>query len=251
LAVAAAVLGGCSRGPSEEEQKLLDLQQQLADIEQLYTNLVAGRVEAETVAVEISEIEAVAENKRSEEQTARLVELTTRREQLTSERETTYEDLQARLQEFLNLALNELPQADETLKGLEIYSDEAILGAQEMVDAAGQYSQAIQRLNDAKTYYDAISQPVYQPLLDKIAELDEMQFITRERFDQVSKGMTEDEVKAVAGVPYHRNIREDPQRGVVFWVYPKREGGAAAIYFNKKDRVYEKNFDAIQTRVAG
>jgi hypothetical protein len=250
LALAAAVLGGCSRGPSEEEQKLANLQQQLAEIEQLYANLEESRAETETVEAEIAEIEAVAEGKRSEEQKTRLEELVTRRDQLATARETTYEDLQTRLQEFLNLALNELPQAEETVQGLEIYAQEAILGAQEMVEAAGQYSKAIQRLNDAKTYFDAISKPVYQPLLDKIAELDEMQFITQERFDQVTKGMTEDEVKAVAGVPYHKNIREDPERGVVFWIYPKREGGAAAIYFNKKDRVYEKNFDAIQTRVA-
>jgi hypothetical protein len=84
-----------------------------------------------------------------------------------------------------------------------------------------------------------------------MAELDDMRFITKERFDLVKKNMTMDEVKEVAGVPYYQNIQVDEKRKVETWLYRKREGGAAAVYFKTtNNKVYNKNFEAVKVKVA-
>ncbi len=60
-----------------------------------------------------------------------------------------------------------------------------------------------------------------------------------------------DEVKVVGGIPYYGNIQEDTKKGVETWLYKKREGGAAAIYFKTKTgKVYSTKFDAVKIKVA-
>ena len=170
-------------------------------------------------------------------------------EQITA-RDAAYDEVQATLADFLNIALNEFPDHPATKQGLDLYSDEAILIADETVLKAGDYKKAINQLDAANSYYDSVGLPPYQPLVDKIAELDEMRFITKERFDLVTKGMTMDEVKEVAGVPYYQNIQVDEKRKVETWLYRKREGGAAAIYFRTtNNKVYNKNFEAVKVKV--
>ena len=62
--------------------------------------------------------------------------------------------------------------------------------------------------------------------------------------------MTKEDVIAAVGVPYYGNIQEDSKRGVETWLYRKADGGAAAIYFKmKNNKVYDKKFDAIKTKV--
>jgi hypothetical protein len=101
------------------------------------------------------------------------------------------------------------------------------------------------------SYYESIGLPPYQPLIDKMSGLDEMRFITQERFDLVKKNMTMDEVKEAAGVPYYQNIQVDEKRKVETWLYRKREGGAAGIYFKTtNNKVYNKNFEAVKLKVA-
>ena len=87
-------------------------------------------------------------------------------------------------------------------------------------------------------------------LEERIALYDDWRFITQERFDEIKKGMTKDEVREIAGVPYFQNIQVDEERGVETWLYKKREGGGAAIYFKtNNDKVYATNFEAIKTKV--
>ena len=50
---------------------------------------------------------------------------------------------------------------------------------------------------------------------------------------------------------YYMNVKKDEKRGITFWLYPKRDGGAAAVYFDKKSKVYSMNFEAVKTKVAG
>ena len=115
---------------------------------------------------------------------------------------------------------------------------------------SGDYKKAMNQLDSASSYYDSIGLPPYQPLIDKMASLDEMRFITQERFDAVEKNMTMDEVKEIVGVPYYQNIQVDEKRKVETWLYRKREGGAAAIYFKtNNNKVYNKNFEAVKVKV--
>jgi hypothetical protein len=241
---------GCSRGPSEEEIALANLQAAYATIQEQYDVLTQTRADIVTLSASIAEVEAVDEAKRTDEQKAMLEEAQVKLGELTATQDTTFEDMQGNIADFLNTALNDFPAAPETKSALDIYSEEAILVANDMVAKAGDYKKAIDHLSATGSLYDQAGLPQYQPLADRMTELDEWRFITQERFDEVKKNMTKDEVKAIAGVPYYQNIQEDQKRGVTTWLFRKREGGAAAVYFKmKNEKVYNKNWDAIKTKV--
>jgi hypothetical protein len=225
------------------EGQLATLQQQFQDLQQVRADLAAAEVS-------LAEIEATKERDRSEEQVAELDELPARIEMLNATKDEQYEAVQATLADFLNLALNDFPEDPGTIEGLGIYADEAILIARDTIFQAGDYKKAIDQLDAALSYYDSLDLPPYQPLVDEIATLRDMRFITRERFDLVKKKMTMDEVKEIIGYPYYQNIQRNEKQGVETWLYRKSEGGAAAIYFKMKtSKVYNKNFEAVKMKV--
>ena len=79
--------------------------------------------------------------------------------------------------------------------------------------------------------------------------------MTEERFAQVKKKMTRDEVREILGQVMLSNLREYPERGVIGWFYRKEDGGAAAVYFREKRKgddnwvVYDTNFNAVKQQV--
>ena len=249
--VTLGLVNGCSRGPTEEELKQAELAEQFATISQLYDTLVQTRAEAAAAVSSLAEIEAVAERERTDEQKAMLEELPARIEEFTSTQDATFEELQGNLAEYLNVALNEFPDSPDTARALEIYSKEALIVAHDIVEKTGDYSKAIDHLASAENLYHQTGLTPYQPLVDEIANLDDWRYITQERFDQVKKDMTKDQVEELVGVPYYQNIKVDEKRGVEMWLYRKREGGAAAISFRTKTgKVYHMNFDAVRPQVA-
>ncbi len=242
---------GCSKGTSEAELKRAELAAQLATIQQSYAELEQGRAEIAAASARLAELQAVPERSRSDEQKTELEALPGQIAELEAEREVDFDSVQGGLAEFLNVALNEFPDAPETVAGLRIYSEEALLVARDMVEKAGEYKKAVDHLAAARSYYEMAGiAEVHQPLVDTLAELEEWRWINQERFDAVANGMTRDEVKATVGVPYHGNVQADEARNVETWLYRKSEGGAAAIYFHvKTGKVYGKKWDAISTRV--
>jgi outer membrane protein assembly factor BamE (lipoprotein component of BamABCDE complex) len=250
LLVVFGLLSGCSRGPSEEEIKQAEFQDKLTLLQQQYDELQQARVEIEATEVAVAEIDAIKERDRTEEQVAQLTEAPTQLEALNLAKDGKFEAVQGTLANFLNVALNEFPEDPGTQQGLSIYADEGILIARETVAQSGDYKKALNQLNASFSYFDRIGLPPYQPLVDEIALIDEMRFITQERYDLVKKNMTKDEVKEVAGVPYYQNIQIDEKRGVETWLYRKRDGGAAGLYFRMKtEKMYNKNFEAVKTKV--
>jgi hypothetical protein len=248
--VVLGLLSGCSRGPSEEELNLAKLENQLETIQMQYQNLQQARTDIVTAEATLAEIEAVRERDRSDEQKAQLEELPAQIGALNTAKDEAFEAVQTNLADFLNVALNDFPDHPATAQGLNIYADEAILIAEETVEKSGDYKKAISQLDSASRYYESLGLPPHQPLVDKLAYLDDMRFITKERFDLVKKKMTMDEVKETIGTPYYQNIQFDVKRGVETWLYRKRQGGAAAVHFKTKDKkVYNTNFDAIKTKV--
>ncbi len=251
ILVAVGLISGCSRGPSEEELARAAFEEQLATLQQQYEVLKQARTDLAAAEASLAEIEAIGERDRTDEQKAALESLPATIADLGTQREAAYDAVQGTLADFLNIALNDFPDHPATVEGLNLYSDEAILIADDVVAKSGDYKKAINQLDSANSYYDSIGLPPYQPLVDKIAELDDMRFITQERFDLVQKNMTMDEVKEVVGVPYYQNIQVDEKRKVETWLYRKREGGAAAVYFKTtNNKVYNKNFDAVKVKVA-
>lgn len=253
VAVAILVAGalvGCSGESKEAKQKAAQLDEQFAQLQQSRDALAAARGELAAARTTVEEIEAIAERERTDEQKATLEETSARVPELEASVDSAYEAYQGQLAEFLNLALNDFPASEKTAQGMQMYAEEAVYNARDIVSKSGDYKKAIDTLGTARGYYDAIGAEPAPVLLETIAELEEWRYINRVRFDAVKKGMTEQEVRDVAGVPYYMNIKTDEQRGITFWLYPKREGGAAAIYFDKKDKVYSMDFDAVKTRVA-
>ena len=254
IVAAMVVLGGafvaCSKKPSEEEQKKAELDQQFTAVQQTYDQLQQTRTEISQAEQRQQELEAIPERRRTDEQKQELEQVTTKVNDLSTTRDAAFDQLQGNLADFLNVALNDFPNDPRTLDALRIYSEEAIIYADDAVQGAGDYKKALDRLNNALGYYEAINAEPYPPLKDKIQQLEERRFITRERFDEVKKNMTKDQVKEIAGVPYYGNIHEEKKQGIEYWLYPKEDGGAAAIYFNNKSgKVYNKNFDAVKPKV--
>jgi len=243
------LLAGCSNEPSEEEVKSAELQQISASVQVDWDALKQARVDLAAAQAEKAEIEGVAERRRTDEQKERLAALETEIPELESGKDAGYESVQEQLATLLTLALNDFPQAPETVTALEIYAEESMVTAQDHVANSGNYKKAIDILTTARSYFESVNLKTYQPLEEKLIEYDQWRFMTRERFDMVKKGMTHDEVAAVAGVPYYLNKKEDAQRKITFWLYPKREGGAAAVYFNRKGIAYSMTWEAVKTKI--
>jgi hypothetical protein len=247
--VLVAVLGlvqGCSRGPSEEELKLAAFQEQSAALEVAYNALMEMRAETDVAEAALVELQAIPENKLTDEQKVELEELATGIESSVGAKETAFEEVQGLLADYLNVGINEFPESQETADALLIYADEAILVADDMVEKSGDYKKAMDHLSTAEGYFEAAGLTPYHPMVAKIAELDDWRFITQERFDQVKKGMTKEEVVAAVGQVYFRNIQENQEKGVESWLYKKREGGAAAFYFKMRTgKAYDKNWEAV------
>jgi hypothetical protein len=240
---------GCSRGPSEEELKLASFQEQYAAMKQAYDDLLELRQEIDNAEASLAELQEIPENKLTDEQKIEMDEIQARLETASAESEAAFESVQAMVADLLNIGINEYPDSSETAGALVIYADEAILVADDMVAKAGDYKKAIDHLSNAESYFSAAGLTPYHPLVAKIAELDDWRFITKERFDEVKKGMTKEEVADAVGQVYYRNIQETPSKGVETWLYKKREGGAAAFYFKiKTQKVYDKNWDAVTVR---
>lgn len=126
---------------------------------------------------------------------------------------------------------------------IRMKSDEDILIAQEYIDKGGDYRRAIE-IYQAALRFD----PDYASLQEALAAAEANRFMTEERFAQVKKGMTQDEVRETLG-PVNRNLIQDyPDRKVTAWFYPKGERtGAAGVYFEEKKgvyRVYRFDFNA-------
>ena len=148
--VLVAVLGlvqGCSRGPSEEDLKFAAFQEQFAALQPEYDALVNMRSEIEAAELALVELQAIPENKLTDEQKAEIEELQAQLETVTSEREAAFEMVQGQLADLLNVGINDYPESQETATALVIYADEAILVADDMVFKSGDYKKAVDHLS--------------------------------------------------------------------------------------------------------
>ena len=158
----------------------------------------------------------------------------------------------ARLAQFINdQAISVGAELTEVQnQGLAYMSDEAIVMAQEYIDKGGEYKKAIQIFTDSLR-----SNPGYEPLLEAKARAEENQYMSQERFAQVKKKMTQDEVRALLGQVKRSNLQEYTEQNRVGWFYKKQNGGAAGVFFKEKSSgsgdwtVETLNYEAIKPRV--
>lgn len=249
----ALVATGCGGGgPSEQE---------LANAEE-WAWLQETQLELDAKRQELAEVQAAAALAATEEVTGEAAA-----EEVEGETVEPVDDPVARLAELDEevAALTEeytgrlvgLLNADPMIEGeepterqlalLAMKSDEDIVLAQEWIDKGGDYKRAIEIYNTALMF-----DPDNAKLKAALADAEADRYMTMERFSEVKKGMTEDDVRQLLGQANLHNVRKYEDRGVVAWFYPTSETGeAAAVWFqpDKKTEVmtvYQVKFEAVK-----
>ena len=139
------------------------------------------------------------------------------------------------------------PLKPEQKAAARMKSSEDMVIAREFITLGGDYRKAID------IYNSALALDSDNPELKAaIAAAEANRFMTAERFAQVKKGMTQDQVRAALGIPLLRNMKDYPDKKVSAWFYPKNDAGeAAGIWFNDKKIAYQVTFDAVKSQSAG
>jgi tetratricopeptide (TPR) repeat protein len=141
----------------------------------------------------------------------------------------------------------ELTEMQRTL--IVMKSDEDIALAREWIEKGGDYKRAIEIYNTALKI-----DPDNEKVKAALAEAEVARYMSAELFEQVKKGMTQNEVRGILGQVNLHNIREYPDRGVVAWFYPTSElGDAAAVWFREDKKsgemeAYQIQFDSVSAQ---
>lgn len=155
-------------------------------------------------------------------------------------------ELNRRLVAFINAEppVEGQPLTPRQQAAIRMKSDEDILLGRVFIEQGGDFQRAIE-IYEAALGLD----PGYEPLRDALEEARARRYVSREAFDGLKDGMSDQEVREILGQPNLHNIREYAEHGVVGWFYPKDETGAAAgVWFEREGgalKVYKLDFDAI------
>ncbi|MGK2856502.1 MAG: hypothetical protein ACSLFQ_04770 [Thermoanaerobaculia bacterium] len=123
----------------------------------------------------------------------------------------------------------------------------ASLFAKEKIRIGDGYMEILARYDRAINMYRAALyvDPNNEEAKRKLEIAESRRYIDQLAFAKVKSGMKEPEVQGVVGVPREDWIRQKIEGSRVFsvWIYPRRDGGAAAVYF-EGGVVYHTNWDA-------
>lgn len=123
----------------------------------------------------------------------------------------------------------------------------AKLLAREKIIMGDQYMNLLSRYDKALEFYRAAVQldPGDPDANQRIAIAESRRFVSITAFANVHTGMKEDDIRKLVGLPREDWIKQVVQNGRVYsvWIYPKTDGGAAAIYFDN-GVVYHTNWNA-------
>ncbi len=123
----------------------------------------------------------------------------------------------------------------------------ASLFATEKIRLGDSYMNILSRYDRAANMYNAALRidPDNQDARDKLELAEKLRFVDAERFERVANGMGEEDVEIILGLPREDWIRQKIEPGHVYsvWIYPRSDGGAAAVYFDG-GVVYHRNWDA-------
>lgn len=250
LLLAAGAVAGC--GPDPEVVAEQQREEQWQQIEQTRQDLSAKRAELEQASHQAAmepegeEGDETAGEESGEGAAAGGGAAAADLERLESEATEIADQYYQQLIEFINAnpPVAGEPPPERVQQAIRAKSDEDIRIAQEYIEQGGDYRRAI------TIYQGALeADPDYARLQEMLAEAEEMRFMTEERFAQVEKGMTRDEVRAALGPVNLRNVRdyEEGKTKALAWFYPRDEAGsAAAVWFRENRRgeyeVYEVDF---------
>jgi len=260
LLLALGPILGCAPG-SEEEDKAQQNAEAWAWLVDTKAELDAKRAELQTLEEAIAQTpeegeeeeeadaeteEADAEGEAGEEGAEVPPSPEEQAEQLRQEISELDQEFYGRLIDYINsLELVEGQELTEQQRqAFDWKAEEDILVAQEYIDKGGDYRKAIEIYTTA-----LVADPESELLLEAKARAEELRYMSEERFGQVEKGMTQEEVRETLGIPKRMNIREF-ENGIIGWFYPKEEPRTAAgVFFQEKDgelEVYKTDFEAVK-----
>lgn len=252
LALALTLSLACAgdSGPSEEEQREAAIQQvEMLEAKKETLDEKRARLE-ELRTMEPAEPAEGAEAEETEEGEA---DEALTEEEIEAEIAQLEQEISAGAQELYTEVVEAFnanpPNQGEPLTEVQrrivrLKSDEDVLVAQEYIEKGGNYQKAIQ------IYEDALKlDPDYERLHQALEAAQGTRYMDEERFSQVEKGMTDEEVAAVLGRPFHFNVRESDD-GQTVWMYPKSEKrDAAGVWFRKDGdemTVIAMDFNAVE-----
>jgi len=121
-----------------------------------------------------------------------------------------------------------------------LFAREKILLGDEYMNLLSRYDRAIELYNTALQY-----EPGNTTATARIAEAQKRRFVQMTEFVKVKSGMKEEDVRRLVGLPREDWIKQVVQNTRVYsvWIYPRTDGGAAAIYFDN-GVVYHTNWNA-------
>jgi hypothetical protein len=122
-----------------------------------------------------------------------------------------------------------------------------VLLAREKVLIGDEYMNVLSRYDRAMEFYRSALQydPANPDAAKRLADAEKRRFVQLEAFSLVRTGMKEDDVRKAVGLPREDWIKQVVQKNRLYsvWIYPKSDGGAAAIYFDN-GAVYHTNWNA-------
>src|ERR1700686_2366769 len=123
----------------------------------------------------------------------------------------------------------------------------ATLIAREKIIMGDQFMGVLSRYDRAIGFYqEALAvDPGNADARQRISLAEARRFVAMGPFANVKNGMKEDDVRGLVGLPREDWIKQVVQNNTVYsvWIYPKRDGGAAAVYFDN-GVVYHPNWNA-------
>lgn len=125
-------------------------------------------------------------------------------------------------------------------RAASLYASEKIRLGDEYMNFLGRYDRAISIYQSALTI-----DPENPDVKARLAIAESRRYITMDGFAAVRDGSREEEVRRLVGMPPEDWIKQVLQNKRAFsvWIYPKKDGGAAAIYFDN-GVVYHTNWNA-------
>ena len=123
--------------------------------------------------------------------------------------------------------------------------------AVEKIRIGDEYLNVLSHFDKAVNSYQAALDidPTNEDARARLARAQKLRFVSMEQFSTVTEGMKEDVVRGSVGMPREDWIKQVVQRNRVYtvWIFPKQDGGAAAIYF-QDGVVYHTNWNAAPPR---
>ena len=125
-------------------------------------------------------------------------------------------------------------------RAAQLIAKEKVALGDEYANVLSRYDRAIALYRDAQQY-----DPNNAAIAQRISAAEQKRFVAVSTFAAVKNGMKEDDVRALVGLPREDWIKQVVQNNRIYsvWIYPKSDGGAAAIYFDN-GVVYHTNWNA-------